>query len=203
MIYIAVPSTLQQAFVSVGNIFIQSLINSFGTFVMSGYGAAVKINNFAVSVFGTLGNAVSCYTSQNIGAKQLDRVRRGFTVGLRMSLLIAIILSLTYTLGRHELIRLFTEDNKSGTDFLLIISPFFVFVAAKLTSDAILRGAGAMGYFMATTFTDLILRVVLAFIFSAKWGYIGIWYAWPIGWIVAAIMSLMFYKCGVWKKVKE
>ena len=200
MIYIAVPSTLQQIFVSVGNILIQTIINGFGTFVMSGYGAAVKINNFAVSVFGTLGNAISCYTSQNIGAKQIDRVRRGFRVGLTMSFIIAIILSLSYTFGRHFLIRLFTEDNKSGTDFLLIISPFFVFVAAKLTSDAILRGAGAMGYFMATTFTDLILRVVLAFIFSKEWGYIGIWIAWPIGWIVAALMSVGFYLKGVWKK---
>ncbi|MBR6060605.1 MAG: MATE family efflux transporter [Spirochaetales bacterium] len=200
MIYIAIPSTMQQAFVSVGNIVIQSLINGFGTFVMSGYGAAVKINNFAVSVFGTLGNAVSCYTSQNIGAGQMDRVRRGFSVGLRMALLIAVTFSLTYILGRHRLIRLFTEDNKSGTDFLMIISPFFVFVAAKLTSDAVLRGAGAMGWFMITTFTDLILRVVLAFIFSKEWGYIGIWFAWPIGWIVSASMSALFYWKGVWKK---
>ena len=200
MIYIAVPSTLQQAFVSVGNIFIQSIINSFGTFVMSGYGAAVKINNFAVSVFATLGNGVSCYTSQNIGAGKPERVTRGFRVGLIMAFVIAVTLSLSYTFGRHELIRLFTEDNKSGTDFLLIISPFFTFVALKLTSDAVLRGAGAMGYFMATTFTDLILRVVLAFIFSKEWGYIGIWFAWPIGWIISAVMSVVFYWKGVWKK---
>ena len=82
----------------------------------------------------------------------------------------------------------------------MIISPFFVFVAAKLTSDAVLRGAGAMGWFMITTFTDLILRVVLAFIFSKEWGYIGIWFAWPIGWIVSASMSALFYWKGVWKK---
>ena len=53
---------------------------------------------------------------------------------------------------------------------------------------------------MAATFADLLLRVVLAFILAAEFGEIGIWLAWPIGWIIAAIMSVAFYFAGVWKK---
>lgn len=71
----AIPSILQQSFVSVGNIFIQNLINGFGSSVIAGYSAAIKINTFAVTCFGTLGNAVSSFTAQNIGAKNNERVK--------------------------------------------------------------------------------------------------------------------------------
>ena len=64
----AVPSVLQQSFISVGNIFIQSLINGFGSSVIAGYSAAIKINTFGITCFTTLGNAVSSFSAQNIGA---------------------------------------------------------------------------------------------------------------------------------------
>ena len=86
----AVPSVLQQSFVSVGNIFIQSLINSFGSSVIAGYSAAIKINTFGVTCFGTLGNAVSSFTAQNIGAKSNERVKQGLRAGIRMGLIIGV-----------------------------------------------------------------------------------------------------------------
>ena len=67
-------------------------------------------------------------------------------------------------------------------------------MSAKLVSEGVLRGAGAMLPFMAATFTDLILRVVLAYIFSAMFGVIGIWCAWPIGWMISTAMSVYFYR---------
>ena len=83
----------------------------------------------------------------------------------------------------------------SGTMFLRIVAPFYFVVAAKLVADGILRGSGRMRQFMTATFTDLILRVVLAFLFSATaLGYNGIWCAWPVGWIVATAISLGFYR---------
>ena len=66
--------------------------------------------------------------------------------------------------------------------------------------DGILRGAGAMNAFMVATFSDLILRVVFAFVLSPVFGEQGIWYSWPIGWTVASILSMIFYAAGVWKK---
>lgn len=70
-------------------------------------------------------------------------------------------------------------------------------------ADSVLRGSGAMRYFMITTFTDLVLRVILAFLLAPKFGAKGIWMSWPIGWSIAAAMSLIFYFCGVWKKNKN
>lgn len=67
---IAVPSILQQSFISVGNIIIQSVINSFGASVIAGYAAAVKMNNLVITSFTTLANGISNYTAQNIGCRQ-------------------------------------------------------------------------------------------------------------------------------------
>ena len=89
-----------------------------------------------------------------------------------------------------------------GYDFLLIVAPFYFAVTAKLNCDAVLKGAGAMIYFVITTFTDLILRVVLAYIFSGPvgMGLNGVWWSWPIGWCVSAALSVCFYFFGNWKK---
>lgn len=65
---IAVPSILQQSFVSVGNIFIQSLVNSFGSSVIAGYSAAIKLNTFSITCFSTLGNGVSSFTAPESGS---------------------------------------------------------------------------------------------------------------------------------------
>ncbi len=72
---IAIPSILQQSFISVGNIIIQSVINSFGASVIAGYSASVKLNNLVITSFTTLGNGISNYTAQNIGAQKMDRVK--------------------------------------------------------------------------------------------------------------------------------
>ena len=75
IVVIAVPSTLQQSFISLGNIIIQSIINGFGAPVMAGYSAAVKLNNLVITSFTTLGNGISNYTAQNLGARKLPRIK--------------------------------------------------------------------------------------------------------------------------------
>lgn len=92
----------------------------------------------------------------------------------------------------------------SGFAFLRILSPFYFVVSAKLVADGVLRGDGKMKQFMTATFTDLILRVVLAFVLSGTdLGSIGIWSAWPIGWSVATVLSVLFYKAGMQKNAAK
>lgn len=196
---IALPSILQQSFISVGNIFIQSVINSFGISVTAGYSAAVKLNNLVITSFTTLGNGVSNFTAQNIGAGIPDRVKGGLRAGLRLVWCICVPIVLLYFCFGRYLLLLFmdaasAEALLTGKQFLWILSPFYFVVSAKLVTDGVLRGAGAMKAFMAATFTDLILRVLLAFGFSNLFGAIGIWCAWPIGWTVATGMSVYCYR---------
>lgn len=202
---IAVPSILQQSFVSVGNIILQSVINGFGPSVMAGYSAAIKLNNLVITSLTTLGNGISNFTSQNIGAGKLQRVKQGFRAGWKMVWMLCVPLVLAYLLAGRYLVYIFMENITgdaidTGVTFLRIVSPFYFLISIKLVADGVLRGAGLMGRFMASTFTDLILRVVLAFVFSALWGATGIWCAWPIGWALGTILSVIFYYSGPWNK---
>ena len=206
---IAVPSILQQSFISVGNILIQGVINSFGTGVMAGYSAAVKLNNLVITSFTTLANGVSNYTAQNIGAGKLQRVRSGFQAGIRMVWSLCVPLVLLYFFAGRYLVGFFIDTPTetaitTGVQYLRILSPFYFVVSSKLVADGILRGSSLMGRFMASTFTDLVLRVVLAYALSAAMGSaLGIWCAWPIGWSVATCMSILFYLRGPWRKPRK
>lgn len=197
---IAVPSTLQQSFISIGNIVIQSIINGFGPAIIAGYSASVKLNNLVITSFTTVGNGISNYTAQNLGANKPERVKQGFRAGLKMIWLLSLPLVLLYFIGGRYLIPFFIESPTAealscGLMFLKILSPFYFIVSAKLVTDGILRGAGLMRQFMVATFTDLILRVGLAFLLSqTALASTGIWCAWPIGWTVATIVSIAFYK---------
>ena len=206
---IAVPSILQQSFISVGNLFIQGLVNSFGPDTIAGYSAAIKLNTFAITGFVTLGNGVSSFTAQNIGAGNTERVRKGFRAGLIMMLCVVIPIVAVLLLFSSGMISLFLPSSDAGNlsaiavgvDFLRVVAPFYVVVAVKLIADGVLRGSGTMKEFMVATFTDLVLRVVLSFLLAwAMESAFGIWLSWPIGWGVAAALSLGFYVTGRWKR---
>ena len=205
---IAVPSILQQSFISVGNIIIQSVINDCGVGVTAGYSAAVKLNNLVITSFTTLANGISNYTAQNMGAGILHRVKSGFKAGVKIVWLLCIPIVILYLFAAKALITFFINSPSdlalaSGMQFLYVVAPFYFVISIKLVADSILRGARLMKMFMITTFTDLILRVALAEILAKQTGYIGIWCAWPIGWSIAMVLSIIFYHNGPWNKTED
>ena len=197
---ISIPSVLQQSFVSIGNVFIQGEINSYGSAVIAGYSAAIKLNTFAVNSLVTFGNSVSSFTAQNVGAGQFKRIKEGFKSGAVLSIITAIVFSVVYVAFSEILIGVFMEGDKSvlalttGKQFLIIVEPFLCMIGFKVVCDGVLRGTGNMKYFMFATFADLVLRVILAFVFSPIFGAVGIWLSWPIGWGLAVVLSFAFYK---------
>ena len=202
---VAVPSILQQSFISVGNILIQGIINSFGSAVMAGYSASIKLNNLVISSFTTLGNGISNYTAQNLGAHKFDRIHAGQRAGLKLVWLLCIPIAVLYFFGGRMVVSIFMdspggEAMNVGIQFLKIVAPFYFVVSAKLVTDGVLRGSGMMRQFMIATFSDLILRVVLAKQLSRMLGSVGIWLAWPIGWVVGTGLSLLFYRKVKWSK---
>lgn len=202
---VAIPSILQQSFISVGNIIIQGIINSFGSAVMAGYSASIKLNNLVITSLTTLGNGISNFTAQNLGAQKPERVKEGFKSGIKLVWMLCIPLTILYIFVGKYLLYIFL-DNSSGTamdvgiEILRILAPFYIVVSAKFVADGVLRGAEMMNKFMIATFTDLVLRVVLAKALSIPFGTTGIWLAWPIGWSVATVLSVMFYRTGIWRK---
>ena len=209
MVVVFRRSILQQSFVSVGNIILQSVINTFGASVIAGYSAAVKLNNMVITSFTTLGNGISNYTSQNMGAGKMDRVHKGFGAGRNLVWIICVPIVLLYFFFGRFLLLLFMNDPQgpaidTGMLFLRILSPFYFVVSLKLVTDGILRGCGMMVRFMIATFSDLILRVGIAIVLSSTaLGSTGIWMAWPVGWCIGTGLSLVFYFTAIRKILAE
>ena len=199
MYRIAIPSILQQSFVSVGQLCVQNLINGFGPAVIAGFSAAFKINTFTVTSISTIANALSSYTAQNIGARKPERVKGGWMVAVFYVIISAIL----FGFGK-PILSLFMDDSatgevlKVGLHFTWVVTPFYIMVALKVVTDSVMRGAGAMKQFMITTFFDLVLRVILAYLLSGWLGYSAVYWAIGIGWTLSMLLSLWFYHRGTW-----
>ena len=201
---VAIPSIFQQGVISIGNIIIQAVVNDAGTAVIAGFGAAVKLHTFSVSTMMTLGNGISAFTAQNIGAQKPERVKKGFSTGIIIGAVVALVFMIPCLIFAESLISFFIDSPtdlavRTGCENLYIVSPFYVLIAIKLVSDGVLRGSSAMKYFLIGTFADLALRVILAFVLGQIFGPIGIWCAWPLGWIFGTVCSLYGYKNGKWE----
>ncbi len=205
---VAVPGILQQSLISVGNIILQGTINQYGSSVIAGYSAAIKLNNMLINALMAFCNGVSNYSGQNLGAEKLERIPQGFRAGVKLAWCLCIPVTLLFFFGGRLILQLFLNDPageamRCGMMFLRITSPFYLVVAVKLTADGVLRGTGMMKQFMLSTFTDLILRVSLALVFSSVVGWVGIWAAWPFGWTCGAVVAVLCYRNGGWKSVKK
>ena len=202
---------MQNSTVSIGQLFVQSLVNSFGNpNLVAGYGSAFKINYIIISVFLTISNAMATFTSQNIGAKRLDRAKEGLKGGIISMIALALFSTAIYLIFAKRLVALFTSENNAqiieiGAEFLYILSPFYAVVCIKIIFDGFIRGAGDMAGFTVSTMTDLIIRVGLSYLFVKVFdsGFKGIWWSWPVGWVVGAAVAVIFYISKRWLKTAD
>ena len=151
--------------------------------------------------------ALASYENVEVGVYNPVTPVNLFKVNYRMHDKYLIVDEKMYLLGGRMLVNIFMNEPSeaamaSGVQFLRIVSPFYFLVSCKLVSDGVLRGAGLMKEFMVATFTDLILRVGLAIGLSKVLGVTGVWCAWPIGWTIAMVLSVLFYRRGPWEKQK-
>ena len=206
---LAVPSILQQSFVSVGNILIMAKVNTFENDFVAAYSSCIKLNTFIINCCMTIGNAVSAFTAQNLGAKKPERVKSGFRSGLLIGEGVALLAMAIFMIFPKPVISLFLDTShpeiiqgalEAGKHFIYIVTPFYILMTLKITADAVLRGAGAMAEFTAGTFTSLFLRVLFSHVLGTAIGQDGIWWAISIGWILPCAMSYIFYKAGTWKR---
>ncbi len=202
---ISLPSILQQSFISIGNIAVQSVVNTYGNAVIAGFSAGTKLNTFAMTSMMNLANGVSTFTAQNYGAGEYDRIKKGFKAAIGYIYAVALPFVLLFCLGGEFMMKMFVADISdealaTGMTMVRIISPFYFVCSFKLLADGVLRGSGAMVMFMISTFSDLIIRVALSYAWSPAVGMTAVFWAWPIGWAVGTVISLLFYFSGKWKK---
>ena len=202
---VALPSILQQSTVSIGMMLVQSVVNSFGSQMLAGYSAAMRIESICIVPMSAMGNAISSYTAQNIGAGKEDRVRSGYRVSYGIIFAIAAAICLVVQLLARPLISLFLEAPSAaafdtGIACVRFMGWFYVLIGLKMISDGVLRGAGDMTMFTVANLVNLGLRVILAVTLAPRFGIQFVWMAVPAGWLVNYLISFFEYRTGKWKK---
>lgn len=197
---LGVPSVFQHVFMSMGQLSLQNVINSYGLIVMAGYSVAFRINGIIINSLMALSNALSGFIAQNKGAKKHSRI----TSGIKYSLVIAYAFSavtvlILLTFGEPVIASFVQEQSDSaaiihaGMGFIRVVAPFYLLVCAKIVFDGALRGIGAMTSFMTATMSDVLVRICLARTFSTHFGINGVWAIWPLAWLVGTALSIGFY----------
>ncbi len=200
MTSIALPSILQQSTVSIGMMLVQSVVNSFGVEMLAGFSAGMRVESICVVPMSAMGNAMSTYTAQNLGAKRGDRIKQGFRASATLVAIFAVILCVALQLCHSSVMSLFLGDDgtvlaiETGTSYLRFIGWFFALIGLKMTADGILRGSGHMLPFTAANLINLALRVAVAVTLAPLFGIGWVWYAVPIGWFINFLISYLAYR---------
>ena len=202
---IAIPSILQQSIVSVGNLFVQALVNSYGAIVIAGYAAATKVDSITILPMSNMSNAISTFTGQNFGAGKVERVKSGYKSAIIMIGIFCAIITFILFLFGNRLIGIFVESASNegviaiGTQYIKIVSVFYFFMGLMVITNGVLRGSGDMKTFLISTITNLSTRILFAYGLSSIIGQGAIWWAIPLGWIFASTVSIIGYKSGKWR----
>ncbi len=206
MVKVAIPSMLQQSIVSIGMLLVQSVVNGFGSSVLAGYTAGMRIESICIVPMIASGNAVSTFTAQNLGAGAPERVKKGYQAAVKMVLAFAVVICLVLTLFHEEITRSFLDEGsgaaafQTGNDYLSFIAFFFVCIGFKAITDGVLRGAGDVLVFTLANLLNLTIRVTFAFAFAPVLGVQAVWIAVPIGWTSNFLISLVRYLSGKWSE---
>ncbi len=205
MCRIALPSILQQSTVSIGMMLVQSVVNSFGAQMLAGYSAGMRIESICIVPMTAMGNVMSSYTAQNLGAGKQERAVKGYHTAYGIVFGFGILLCVTLELFYRPLIAMFLGEEgtvlamNTGMSYMRFIGFFFSFIGLKMITDGLLRGAGDMKVFTIANMVNLCIRVVVAVTMAPRFGIAFVWYAVPMGWLANYLISFARYRTGKWK----
>lgn len=208
MMRVAIPSTLQQSIVHIGMLLVQSVVNGFGSAVMAGFAAGTRIESICIVPMLALGNAMSTYTAQNIGAGKKDRVKVGYRYCYLMAGVFAVIICVIMETWGDLFIRSFLNEGsadtafQTGMSYVRFISFFYICIGCKATTDGLLRGAGDVVVFTIANLVNLAIRVSVAAVFAPIIGVQAVWFAVPMGWTANYIISFIRYLTGKWERIQ-
>ena len=192
---------IQQSIMNFGILLVQGLINSFGTIVMAAFAAAVKIDSFAYMPVQDFGNAFSTFIAQNYGAKKKERIKEGIKSAVKYTIIFCFIISLIVCIFAKQFMLIFVDASKAqiikhGITYLRIEGAFYFGIGCLFLLYGFFRAVEKPFISVVLTVVSLGTRVVLAYTLSKipSIGVIGIWASVPIGWILADIIGLIYYK---------
>lgn len=202
------PIALQNAFVSVSMISLQSTANSFGEDVMSAYTASMRVEQLVQQPFSSLNVAVSTFAGQNIGAGKMQRAVRGYRKSVLAGLMFALLMLAVFMLFSYNIVGIFVDNPtvlEIGEQALKLTALFYFPLGLIHITRGMLNGAGDVGFALLNGIAEVAGRIGFAFILVnftplGKW---SVWWTTCLTWVLTAVMSLLRYKFGKWRKKAE
>lgn len=196
---------VQQSVMNLGILMVQGLVNSFGAVIMAAFAAVIKIDAFAYMPVQDFGNAFSTFIAQNYGAKKGERIRKGLKSAVLTAAIFSAAVSGLVWIFARQLICLFVDMEdpavakviQEGIRYLHIEGAFYVGIGCLFLLYGLYRALGKPGMSVVLTVISLGTRVALAYMLSSipYIGVIGIWWAVPIGWLLADAVGIIYYIC--------
>lgn len=191
-------SAFQMSVTGIGTVIVQVAVNGFGTSVVAAFTSASKIQNLVIQPLLSIGNAVSTYSAQNLGAKKLERINEG----VHKSLILVVIFTLVaivccYGFG-DVLTMMFVgaeevEVISLSFEYLKILSPFYFILGLLFIYRSALHGVGNALLPMISGFLELLMRFGASLIFPVMLGFPGIPYVEASAWIGATVLLIIGY----------
>ena len=199
IIQIGIPAALQMSITAFSNIFVMGYINHFGKHVMSGWTAYSKVDQLLFLPMQTIALAITTFVGQNLGAKQLDRAKKGIRVALWLAIGFTILGSIPVIIHAPSIVAFFNQTPEvieNGTIFLRYLTPFYLLCCLNQVYTGALRGAGNSRAPMIIMLSSFVLfrqiyLYVMANYISNTMFWIG--FSYPAGWLLCSIVTFIYF----------
>lgn len=208
IIMVGLPTGIQQSIVSLSNVIVQSYVNAFGSSVVAGYSASIRIDGFVNLPLQSFNMAVTTFVGQNIGAKQYERVKKGSRIALWMTMAVIATMAVTLFFFGESFIAIFNGEAdviRAGRTMQLAFVPFYMTLPVVQIYNGVLRGAGKSSvpmYIMVFNFV-ILRQIYLAIVTQMTSEVFYVFLGWPVTWITCAIMFIVYYYKVDWLPVEN
>ena len=203
---LGVPIALQSSMIAVSCMALQGVVNGFGESVMAAYTVTARIEQLVQQPYTSLSSAVTTYSGQNIGAGNVERVKKGFRQAVLMVLVFSVSMIPVMYLGGESLVRLFIKDDPNAilyaTKSLKITSLCYFGLGMIYVPRGLMNGCGDAAFSMMNGITEVACRFFYAWLFTGipAVGFWGVWLTTGATWMTTALVCLGRYFQGAWKK---
>ena len=202
-----IPMGLQYSITAIGSVILQAAVNSLGSMAVAAVSTGSKISMFFCTPFDSLGGTMATYAGQNVGARQLDRVKKGMWTANFIGFVYAILAFVGLFFGGKYLTLMFVDPGETElirqiSLFLIGNSLFYIPLTAVNVVRFSIQGMGFSGFAILAGVCEMVARALVGFFFVPVFGFLPACFASPLAWIFAdAFLFPAFYHCL--KKLKK
>lgn len=197
-----VPTGLQMSIISISDMTLQGMINTYGTAMVVAYGVCIKMEGLGWQMVDAIGTSLGTFASQNVGARKIDRVKKGVRYAYLMNFAFYIVYFPVMWIFAEHIMKAFTSDPDAiryGVEYMRIFGVFFIVGGFLVVYHNILRASGDVKLTVMMGVSEVITRIGFTFAFTAWFGYYGLWWVSPLTWCCAAAVGAIRYYSGKWQ----